>query len=148
MEAKTKFWFDCKVKYGKTQEDGVVKVVKEEYLVDAMSFAEAEARITKEMESFISGEFDVATVKKNGSVELFKSENADANKYYQAKVSFIAIDEKTGAERKTAESVYIHAVDFDDALFTLKNNMRDTMSDWEISALVETAILDAYEYND
>lgn len=146
MEAINRFWFDCKVKYGKVAENGVEKVVKEEYLVDAMSFTEAEARIIEQMTPFISGAFEVATVKKNGSVDLFYSDKADADKYYQAKVSYITIDEKSGVEKKTVQGFYVFAADFDDAVATLKNGMEGTMSDWELNSMAETAILDAFKH--
>lgn len=148
METVSRFWFGCKVKYAKMQDDGCEKVVKEEYLVDAQSFTEAESRITEEMTPFISGEFDVATVKKNGAVELFYSDNQDADKFYQIKASFISIDEKSGKELKKGVMFYVKAADFDDAMVTFKNGMKDTMGDWELNAIVETAILDAYKYEE
>lgn len=148
METVNRFWFGCKVKYAKTQEDGTEKVVKEEYLVDAQTFTEAESRIIEEMTPFISGEFDVATVKKNGAVELFYSDNEDADRFYQVKASFISIDEKSGKELKKGVMFYVKAATFDDALITFKNGMKETMSDWELNAIVETAILDAYKYEE
>ena len=57
-------WFECKIRYDKTQENGSIKKVTEPYLVDALSFTEAEARIIEEMTPFISGEVDVNAVKR------------------------------------------------------------------------------------
>lgn len=56
-------WFECKVRYDKTQENGTIKKVTEPYLVDALSFTEAEARIIEELTPYISGEFEVAGIK-------------------------------------------------------------------------------------
>lgn len=75
-------WIECKVTYEKTLETGTQKKVTESYLVDAMSFAEAEARITKEMTPYITGEFEVNAVKKDKLAELFVG---DGDRYYRCK---------------------------------------------------------------
>ena len=48
MRTRTANWFVCRVSYDKTMEDGLQKKVKELYVVDAMSFTEAETRIIDE----------------------------------------------------------------------------------------------------
>ena len=80
-------WFECKVRYDKLQENGAVKKVTEPYLVDALSFTEAEARITEEQTPFISGEFSVSAVKRTKIAEIFFNEGGD--RWYLAKVGFI-----------------------------------------------------------
>ncbi len=78
-------WFECKIRYDKMQENGSVKKVNEPYLVDALSFTEAEARIIEEMTPFISGEFSVAAVKRTKISEIFRDDTAD--KWYLVKVA-------------------------------------------------------------
>lgn len=144
MDSANVFWFDCKVKY---QREGCEKAVKEEYLVEALTFTEAEARITQEITPFVAGEgLDVCAVKKCGSSEIFYSDNSDADKYYQCKTAFITVDEKSGAEKQTVVGMYVHAADFDDAVKTLKKGMEGTMSDWTLVSVSETAIMDAFTY--
>ena len=46
-------WFECKIRYEKTMENGMQKKVTEPYLVDALSFTEAEARIIEDTEGHI-----------------------------------------------------------------------------------------------
>ena len=92
-------WFECKVKYDKIQENGSVKKVNEPYLVDALSFTEAEARIIEECTPYISGEFTISAVKKTKISEIFWDETGD--RYYMVKVLFITIDEKTAVEKKS-----------------------------------------------
>ena len=70
-------WYECKVKFEKTLENGIQKKVTETYLVDAMSFTEAENRIIEEMTPYISGEFEVTAVKKNRISELFADPEGD-----------------------------------------------------------------------
>lgn len=137
-------WFECKVKYEKTLENGMQKKVSEPYLVDALSFTEAEARIIKEITPFITGEFSVANIKRANFSELFFDETGD--KWYKCKVNFITLDEKSGAEKKTATYMLVQASDFAKALENLNEGMKGTLADYEISAINETAIMDIFPY--
>ena len=98
-------WFECKVSFEKVLENGMQKKVTEPYLVDALSFTEAEARIIEEIRPFISGEFTVTDIKRARLSELFFNENGD--RFYKIKVYFITLDEKSGAEKKTAAQMDI-----------------------------------------
>ncbi len=93
-------WFECKVSYEKILENGMQKKVTEPYLVDALSFTEAEARIIEEIKPYISGEFTISDIKRAKYNELFFNDNGD--RFYKAKVMFISLDEKSGTEKKTA----------------------------------------------
>ena len=135
-------WYECKVKYEKTLETGTQKKVAESYLVDAMSFTEAENRIIEEMKPFIVGEFEVAAVKKARISELFQDPEVD--KWYRAKVMFITLDEKSGIEKKTASTMLVQAKDFQKAVKNLEDGMKGTMSDWEINTISETLLMDVF----
>lgn len=135
-------WFECKVKYDKLQENGAVKKVNEPYLVDALTFTEAESRIIEALTPCISGEFAISAVKKTRIAEIFFDETAD--RYYMVKVNFVSLDEKTGAEKKSANFILVQASDFDDALKNFKKGMEGTMADWEIVSIAETMIMDVY----
>lgn len=135
-------WYECRVKYAKTLENGTQKTVSESYLVDAMSFTEAENRIIEEMTPFISGEFEVAAVKKDRISELFIDPQGD--RWYRCKVMFITLDEKSGAEKKTSSVMLVQASDFQMAVKNLTDGMKGTMSDWEINTITETALMDVY----
>ena len=136
-------WFECKVKYDKMTEDGSQKTVTEPYLVDALSFTEAEARITEEITPFISGEFKVTAVKRTNTAEIFWKEGGD--KWYKVKVNFCTIDEKTGKEKKTANYMMVQAADFKGAYDVFMEGMKGTMADFEIAQIVETMIMDVYQ---
>lgn len=135
-------WYECKVKYEKTLETGTQKKVAEAYLVDAMSFTEAENRIIEEMKPFIVGEFEVAAVKKARISEMFLDPAGD--KFYRAKVMFVTLDEKSGMEKKSPSTMLIQASDFQSAIKTLENGMKGTMSDWEINTISETTLIDVF----
>jgi len=135
-------WFECKVKYEKTLETGTQKKVTEAYLVDAMTFTDAEARIIEEMTPFISGEFEVTAVKKARISELFQ--DPDGDKWYRCKVMFITLDEKSGLEKKSASTMLVQARSFQEAVKNLNDGMKGTMSDWEINTIAETTLMDVY----
>lgn len=139
-------WFTCKIRFEKTLENGMNKKVTELYLVDALSFTEAESRIIEEMTPFISGEFEVAGVAKANYNELFSSEEESACIWYKCKPWFITLDEKSGAEKRTASNVLVQASDLHDAIKKLDEGMKDTMADYVISSVSETAIMDVYPY--
>ncbi|HIU38872.1 MAG TPA: DUF4494 domain-containing protein [Candidatus Limisoma intestinavium] len=138
-------WFECKVKYDKLAENGQQKTVTEPYLVDALSFTEAEARIIEEITPFISGEFKVTAVKRTNIAEIFWNEAGD--RWYKVKVNFITIDEKTAVEKKTANFIMVQAEDFKSAFENFMAGMKGTMSDFEIASISETLIMDVYKEN-
>lgn len=135
-------WFECKVRYDKMMENGSVKKVNEPYLVDALTFTEAEARIIEEMTPFISGEFSISAVKKTKVSEIFFDDSAD--RYYMVKVNFITLDEKSGVEKKSASFVLTQASDLEGALTRFKEGMKGTMADYDIASIVETPLMDVY----
>ena len=132
-------WFECKVKYDKTQENGSVKKVSEPYLVDALSFTEAEARITEEQRPFISGEFSVDAVKRTKIAEIFFNDGAD--RWYMVKVAFITIDEKTAKEKRSVSQILVQASNFREALENFLKGMEGTMADYEIVQIAETPLM-------
>lgn len=135
-------WFECKVRYDRMQENGSVKKVNEPYIVDALSFTEAESRIIKEMKPYISGEFSISAVKKTKIAEIFYDSAGD--KYYMVKYNIITLDEKTGAEKRSAVFTLQQAGDFDTALSNFHGNMKGTISDYEIASITETAVMDVF----
>ncbi|MDR1675888.1 MAG: DUF4494 domain-containing protein [Tannerella sp.] len=138
-------WFECKVSYEKTTESGMVKKVREPYLVDALSFTEAEARIIEELRPYISGEFTVADIKRARLSELFF--NPDGDRYYKVKVFFITLDEKSGAEKKTAVQMLAQASTVKEALDVVDAGMKGTMADYVIASVVETALIDIFPFS-
>jgi hypothetical protein len=137
-------WFECKIKYEKTAEEGKIVKVSEAYLVDALSFTEAEARINEEMKPFISGEFIVSNIRRARINELFANENGD--KWYRSKVYFISLDEEKGVEKRTACTMMVQANNVKEAWDGLQEGMKGTMADYEIASIVETTILDVYPF--
>lgn len=136
-------WFECKVRYDKLMENGMQKKVNEPYMVDALSFTEAEARIIEEVTPFISGDFSVSAVKRTNISEIFWDDSAD--KWYHVKVNSITIDEKSAVEKKTTSHILVAATDFKGALDNFMEGMKGTMADFEIASIAETTIMDVYK---
>lgn len=139
-------WFECKISYEKTMENGAVKKVTEAYLVDALSFTEAEARITTAVEPFISGEFKVEDIKRARLAEVFLYEDGD--KYYKAKVNYITLDERSGREKRTPTYMLVQASTIDEAKDRLIEDMKGTMADYVVEGITETKLLDVFTYGE
>ena len=139
-------WFECKIRYEKVMEDGLQKKVNENYVVDALSFSEAETRITEEMSSYISGEFEVADIKKAAYKEIFFTDDNIADKWYKAKLQFITIDEKTEKEKRSSVTYLVQAGSMNGAMKNIDEVMGGTMIDYVVASVVETTLMDVYEY--
>ena len=136
-------WFECKAQFDKMMENGSLKKVTEPYMVDALSFTEAESRIIEELTPFVSGELNITAVKKTKISEIFWDDAAD--KWYLVKVAFITIDEKTAAEKKSISQILVAGSDFKGAYDNFMDGMKGTMADFDIVSINETSIMDVYK---
>ena len=146
MRSRTAIWFECKVRYEKTMEDGMPKQVVEIYTVDALSFSEAEERIMEEMSSYVSGEIDIVDLKIAQYKEIFFADSDLADKWYKAKLAFITIDEKTDKEKKTSVFYLVNAGNINSAIKNIDEVMGGTMIDYQTLNVSETNIMDVFEY--
>jgi len=137
-------WFQCKLRYEKVTENGIVKKVTEPYLMNALSFTEAEARIVEELTPFMSGEFTVSDIKRANYSELFDQFGGD--RYYKCKLQFVTIDQKSAKEKKTSSYILVPADNLRDAVKNLDEGMKGTLADYTIVSVNETAIMDAYAF--
>jgi hypothetical protein len=126
-------------------ENGVQKRVSEPYLVDALSFTEAEARITEKIKHYVTGEFKVTNIKTAKLSELFF--NAKGDRYYRAKLYFISLDEKSGAEKKSVHHMMVQANDLREAITLLDGGMKGSMVDYAIASVTETLIMDVFPFD-
>lgn len=138
-------WFTCRISYEKVLENGLQKKVTEPYLVDALSFTEAEARIVEEIRPFISGEFTVADIKRAHYSELFFNENGDH--FYKVRIYFITLDEKSGAEKRTLARMLVQASSLKDAISIFEEGMKKTLADYRLIEASETQIMDVFPFN-
>lgn len=146
MRSRTSIWFECKVRYEKSGEDGTPRKVTETYVVDALSFSEAESRIMEEMSRWVSGELEIADLKIAQYKEIFFADSDMADKWYKAKLAFITIDEKTDKEKKTTVYYLVNAGNINSALKNVDEIMSGTIVDYQTCNLSETQIIDVFEY--
>ncbi len=138
-------WIEVKARYDKMMDNGTVKKITEPYLADALSCTEAEARVTEEIQPFISGDFRISSVVTTKISEIFW--DASGDRFYKVKVNFITIDEKTASEKRTATYILVQASGFKEAYDNFIDGMKDTMADFEIEAITETKLVDVFKAN-
>lgn len=139
-------WFECKVRYDKTLESGLIKKTTETYLVDALSFTEAERRFIEEIEPFMTGEFIVTDIKRARLSDLFDSDDLNDDHWFKARIAYITLDEKSGVEKRTVQTALIKANDFHRAVGRLDEGMKGTLGEWVIVSITETAIIDVFKF--
>ena len=147
MRTRTGTWYATKVRYQKTMEDGSEKVVTEQYLVDALSFTEAESAIIEEMAVYVSGELKVSNLGKANFKEIFFSDVDDDDKWFKAKLQFITIDEKTEREKRSNVLYLVQAKSVARARRYIDEVMGKTMIDYDVVGLNETKLVDVFEHH-
>ena len=145
---KTKFskYFEVKIQYQKTLEDGKEKKVTEQYVVEALSFTEAEARIAEEMLPYTDGDLDVVSEKIAPFNEILLSDNSTDDKWFVSKVGFITLDEKTAKEKKQTFRYLVQARTSELAMDYTKEMFSHGMSDYSIDSVQDTQTLDVFLY--
>lgn len=138
-------WFECKVSYEKEAEDGKMVKVKEDYLVDAMSFIEAETRLTEKVSEIISGEFSVEALKREKVYEIFKC-SEDDGVWFKNKVEFVTVNDN-GKEKKTKATIFLQTSNIKKVASELTDKLLGTMMDYSIISINKTNILEVFEYN-
>ena len=136
--------FECKVKYDKVLENGLTKKVTEKYLVEAISFSDSETRFTEYITPYISGEYQICGIKIAKLNEVFDEKEGD--RYFDCKVQFIFLDEKSGKETKTSVKILVKADNIKEAMSNLDEEMKSTIADYASVLIKETDIMDIYKY--
>jgi len=144
MRIMSVIWYECKVKYRKTNETGESKIVTETYLLDAVSYTEAEKRITEEMAAYTSEEFRITNIKVANFSEVHPFENSD--RWFKSKISLISYDDESGKERKSNIYMLIQANDVKEAFENTEQALQETMGEFSIPAITESPILDVFPY--
>ena len=147
MRTKTSKWFEVKMRYDKVYEDGYEKKVVESYVVEALSFGEAEETAIEFLGSLVSGEIQVININPTKFNEvIFNEEEESCDRYYKAKLQFITLDEKTGKEMPKYFYYLVQASSFDNCKDTIRKMKQSTLIDYQIAAVSETKIVDVVEH--
>ena len=144
-----KTYFECKISYDKLEENGMNKKVTESYLVEAMSYAEAENQFIEYITPYVTGnEYEIKDIKRSNYAELFLTDEDAADRYFACKLEFITINEKTAQEKKTKMDYLVQAANLKDAMKKLDAAMSNSMADYNAVCVKETALLDVILYNE
>ena len=138
-----KNWFMCKVKYQKEEDNGAFRNVTEPYLVDAMSFTEAEARIYEELGSVIRGEFVVSGISKSRIEDIVHYEDSDV--WYKCKISY-SVSEESGKEKKITNYMLVTASDVKQAYDRIYESLNNMLVTFTVPEIVETTIVEIFPY--
>lgn len=136
-------WFLTTASFEKVLESGVEKKVNEKYLVDALSCTEAEARTMEHLKPFVSGDLKITSTKEESYYELFLG---DGDYFYDVKVDFITLDEKTSKEKKKRCKMLVQAANLEEALAKHKEGMKGTLADFWLAGIDETKIMEVIKY--
>ncbi|MBR3466664.1 MAG: DUF4494 domain-containing protein [Bacteroidales bacterium] len=150
MKTRTAQWFECKVKYEKMDADGLKKSVTEQYVVDALSFAEAEERLFEEIQHLYNGgDLEVTDVKKAAYKDvLFDEGDNCSDRWYKAKLDFITIDERTEKEKRSRVTYLVNAESLKGAIRNVESVMSGTMIDYDAASIAETKIMEVFLHED
>ena len=138
-------WFECKVKYTKVTESGKEQTVTENFLLDAVSFTDAETRITRQMQEMVRGEFSVTDIKKSRIGEVFPYDTGEW--WFKATINLVTVDEEAGKEKKMRTYYLIMADDIKQALERLDESLSYLVIPYVVSALAVSTIVDVFPYN-
>ncbi len=145
-------YFECKIRYEKQITDpndkdcGKLKKVNESYLVDALSYTEAEARIVKEVAQYIKGEYSITNIKQAKIAELIFKEEDLCEDWFTVKIKITVVDEERGIECLVPQTLLVRAESVEDALKRFKDAFKDTISDYVISSVSASPILEYFKY--
>ena len=144
MKSKTANWFECTVRPERQIENGLTKAVPELYVVEAVSFGDAEKTITEEISAYVSGSFEVKNINPAAYLEIFFSGDGSDDREDKAKLSFITIDEKSEKEKRSTVTYLVQAATFSGAVKNVQEVMSGTMIDYVIANITETKIMDVF----
>lgn len=146
MRTKTGDWYEVKMRYDKVYEDGRERKVTESYVVEALSFGEAEKAAMEFLGSYVSGDIQIVNINPMKIKEVFFNEEESCDRYYKATLQFITLDEKREKEKYTQVYYLVQASSFDNCKETIRSFMGSTMMDYQIVSVSETKIIDVIEH--
>lgn len=141
-------WFEAKVKSIRVDESGRERKVTDMYLLDAMSYTEAESRIMEEMEAVVKGEYYISGLKKSNVTEVVPSVDENDDRWYKAKVAVVDADEVSGKEKRSFVHCLVAAANTDRALENLEKSLATFIVPYEVCTIADTLFVDVFPYQE
>ncbi|MBL4862395.1 MAG: DUF4494 domain-containing protein [Crocinitomicaceae bacterium] len=139
-------WFTVKVKYTKQLEDGALKRVSEPYLLAAMTFTDAEARIYEELGEIIRGEFNVVGITRTEIHDIFASDDVDV--WYKVKIKYENVDGDSEKSKKVTQNFLVSAGSVKEAYERIKESLSTLLVDFEIPSITVSPIIEIFPYRE
>ena len=137
-------WFLVKVKYTKHLENGNLKRVTEQYLLEAMSFTDAEARIYDELGASIQGEFIVGGINIADIHDVFMT--GDCGEYYKCKISYELLGDDAENAKALTQNFLIEANSVIEAYERLVSFLKELIKEFTVTAITKTNIMDIFVF--
>lgn len=138
-------WFECKFKFSREDESGGYKSITETYLVDAVSFTEAESRVYSEVASNLR-DFLLLKIAPYPIHDMVISDQGA--KFYKCKVVMLTVDEKSGREKKVNQFVLVNADCIDKANEVIDDLYSTALSNFTSVSISETNIVEVLPYTE
>ena len=148
-------WFLGKIRYQQPIDDATVgtrneefikqKTVTEAYLVDAVSYTDAEARLYQEIAAN-TPDFEITDISRMKLDDVFFSEDG-GDVWFKVKAMFITDDEKTGKQKKTPSLMLVNAETPKQAYERVELSLKTALDPFEITDVNTTKILDIFPFN-
>jgi len=142
----TASWFESRIKYMKGGEDGKEKKVVVSYLLDAMSYTEAEGHMAMVLDSMGQATYEIASLKKSNITEIVDSNDGNDDKWFKAKVAIIDADGISGKEKSSFQYFLIAAKDIERALANLLKSLSTYVVPYDVVSLTDTNFVDVLPY--
>lgn len=140
-------WYKFRIKHSQVLDSGKKKNVSVEYLVDAMSFTEAEARAIKTAnESISTREYDIVAISRENVSDIIRNDEDDESPWFKANVAIVTLDDTTGESKESPQITYVQASDTHEADKTLRDYMKNSMLDWDIKSITKTKVVGVLDY--
>jgi len=139
-------WYTVKAKYTKQLDNGALKRVNEPYLVAAMTFTDAEARIHEELGQLIRGEFSVTNITPLELADIFAW--GDCGEWFRAKVQYETVDADSEKAKKVTQLFLIEARSVKESYERLKESLKGLLGDYRIVEVKESRIIDIFPYKE
>lgn len=137
-------WFQAKVKYSKENEQGLLKNISEQYLVDAVSFTECEAILYDRLGSQIRGDFQVTGISRSNIVNVFFYEDSDL--WHKCKITYLVADGESGKEKKVTQYMLVTAEDSKQAFERIQESLSNMLVSFRVPDVDESPIVEVFPY--
>lgn len=136
-------WFQVKIKYLKQLDNGSITSKMDNYILNALSFTEGEARLQRILEEYIS-EYNLQTMAKTTIQDVIMDDSKEF--FFKVKVAYVSADPDSGKEKKITEDYLIQADSNKEAHQIMEARLQGSIVDWEIPSVVQSTIVDAFPY--